>query len=532
MSLKHDETNVFKIPHGRMMQLVNTCNSKLIHTDFANNDALFVLLTNLQGYFNEFKSHEEIENEFIMKKLKSKLKSMSIHNSAVCNCHTEDEFTPLFNLVDLGYLHVNKTKTPSQKINFGIKLREAINQFAKNFVPHMKEEEDVFQPLLMKYFDEKELIEMKILVLKSHLKQRKAQGASFESSNNTNSDSTSTSSINDMPNEILLKCFSYLNNSDLLKGAQVSSRWNELVYNTKSNWLDLDFSTWINQNNFKSSYDEDNIEFEKRTFGFKDIEYIDDSDEEYENESEIQEQEVKLFHFWIKKLLPRIGPNLKSLKITNCKSLNNNLARRILQLCSNLKSIDLSYTNIGDNSFRGVKLNKLEELNCEGCDKLSDKAFKYLFQDHYIKKTLNINSQTNIITKSHYNSVIKSSSIEEICSSTDIKDNTYNNTSTDNIPSPSTSLKSINLSGCYSVTDNGLEYIALIYDLKKLEYLNLSGCLNVSSTGMHLIVEEANELDGENLYYCDNIDDGPLQHTANGCANLECPKKYCCRNGL
>ena len=144
MTPKHDETNVFKIPHGRMMQLVNTCNNKLFVTDFANSDALIRLLTNLQGVFKEFRKHEEIENEFIMKKLKSKLKALAIHNSAVCNCHTEDEFTPLLDLVDKGYLHVNKTKTNSEKINFGIKLRKALNQFTKRFVPHMKEEEEVY----------------------------------------------------------------------------------------------------------------------------------------------------------------------------------------------------------------------------------------------------------------------------------------------------------------------------------------------------------------------------------------------------
>ena len=43
-------------------------------TDFANNDALFELLNNLDNVFKEFKSHEEIENEHIMLKLKQKLK--------------------------------------------------------------------------------------------------------------------------------------------------------------------------------------------------------------------------------------------------------------------------------------------------------------------------------------------------------------------------------------------------------------------------------------------------------------------------
>lgn len=43
-------------------------------TDFSSNDALFVLLSKLQNIFREFKNHEEIENEFIMGRLKSKLK--------------------------------------------------------------------------------------------------------------------------------------------------------------------------------------------------------------------------------------------------------------------------------------------------------------------------------------------------------------------------------------------------------------------------------------------------------------------------
>lgn len=43
-------------------------------TDFANNDELIVLLGNLQNIFREFKNHEEIENEFIMGRLNSKLK--------------------------------------------------------------------------------------------------------------------------------------------------------------------------------------------------------------------------------------------------------------------------------------------------------------------------------------------------------------------------------------------------------------------------------------------------------------------------
>lgn len=525
MTPKFDETNVFKIPHGRMKQLVNTCNNKLIVTDFANNDQLFKLLTSLQGVFNEFKSHEEIENKFIMTKLKSKLKALAIHNSAVCNCHTKDEFTPLLDLVDTGYLHVNKTKTTSERISFGVKLRKEINQFTRRFVPHMEEEEEIFQPLLMKYFSEQELVEMKIIVIKSHMQQRKAPNSSREFNNHdlkSDDNDDSKSHIDDLPSEIFLKIFSNLNNSDLLKVAQVSRRWNDMVYD-KSNWNSLDISNWITR---KENFDIDSLN--EPSFGFKDIEYLDDSDEEFEEESQIQEDQIKLLQFWIKKLLPRVGTQITELDISYCKSLSNNLARRILQFCPNLKTLNLSYTNIGDNSFRGVKLNYLEHFNCEGCENLSDKAFKYLLESKKnAQQRANCSKKPNSkdeLEQSHCRSCVDNkNSIEEIH-----KPN--NSNERQEMHQPGTSLKYINLSGCWSITDSGLELIASKFNLKNLNYLNLSGCLNISSEGMTVFITESDGLNGENVYYCDNIDDGPLRDTANGCANLE-SNKFCCRSG-
>jgi hypothetical protein len=45
--------------------------------------------------------------------------------------------------VDMGYLHVDKTKTTSERLHFGVKFRKALNEFTKKFLPHMKEEEEV-----------------------------------------------------------------------------------------------------------------------------------------------------------------------------------------------------------------------------------------------------------------------------------------------------------------------------------------------------------------------------------------------------
>lgn len=62
---------------------------------------------------------------------------------------------------------------------------------------------------------------------------------------------------------------------------------------------------------------------------------------------------MMILTYWAKTLLPKFGKHINELDVSSCKTLNNNVARRILQLCLNLKKIDLSYTKISANSFRG-----------------------------------------------------------------------------------------------------------------------------------------------------------------------------------
>ncbi len=215
----------------------------------------------MHNVFKEFKSHEDIENEHIMKQLKLKLKAMEIYNSAVCNCHKDDEFTPLMKLVETGYLFINKSKTTSERINYGITLRKALNKFTNIFIPHMKEEEEIFQPLLLKYFSLGELSEMKNIVIKLHIQQRKRfVGTKLENNKNVLIKTTisaiekplhlsiaannqQVNSINDFPNEIMLKIFANLSFRDKFKCSQVSRKWNCLIYD-KLNWKELNFDDW------------------------------------------------------------------------------------------------------------------------------------------------------------------------------------------------------------------------------------------------------------------------------------------------
>lgn len=191
---------------------------------------------------------------------------MAIYNSAVCNCHSNDEFTPLINLVERGYMFINKAISTSERITFGVRLRRALKQFTNKFIPHMKEEEEVFQPLLMEYFTPDELAEMKKVVIKLHLQSRKGTVATQDHSHQYRvvinqptsplpaytathpideclDDDDQARSFNHLPSEIMLKIFSHLSVVERVRIARVCKRWNSLVYD-RSNWKELKFSDW------------------------------------------------------------------------------------------------------------------------------------------------------------------------------------------------------------------------------------------------------------------------------------------------
>ena len=101
-------------------------------------------------------------------------------------------------------------------------------------------------------------------------------------------------------------------------------------------------------------------------------------------------------------------------------------------------------------------MNYLEHFNCEGCENLSDKAFKYLLESKKnAQQRANCSKKPNSkdeLEQSHCRSCVDNkNSIEEIH-----KPN--NSNERQEMHQPGTSLKYINLSGCWSITDSGLEY--------------------------------------------------------------------------
>ena len=56
-------------------------------TNFSSIMDMKQLLESLYQTFTEFKTHEQIENKLIVKKLSFKMHSLAVNTTAVCNCH-------------------------------------------------------------------------------------------------------------------------------------------------------------------------------------------------------------------------------------------------------------------------------------------------------------------------------------------------------------------------------------------------------------------------------------------------------------
>ena len=109
----------------------------------------------------------------------------------------------------------------------------------------------------MEYFTQQELAELKTLVIKLHMQQRKNNTNSQEMHRKEHTDDNTIlldksqdliqPSLHQLPDEILLKIFSNMSFGEKFKAAKVCKRWNSLIYD-KSNWIKLSFSDWKTSN--------------------------------------------------------------------------------------------------------------------------------------------------------------------------------------------------------------------------------------------------------------------------------------------
>ncbi|XP_021933210.1 F-box/LRR-repeat protein 5-like isoform X2 [Zootermopsis nevadensis] len=61
-----------------------------------------------------------------------------------------------------------RSRSSEDSMAFGMRLQQALNDFTSTFLPHMEQEEEIFQPLLVKHFEYSELQSIQQLVIVKH----------------------------------------------------------------------------------------------------------------------------------------------------------------------------------------------------------------------------------------------------------------------------------------------------------------------------------------------------------------------------
>uniref|UniRef100_A0A1B0BYH0 F-box domain-containing protein n=1 Tax=Glossina palpalis gambiensis TaxID=67801 RepID=A0A1B0BYH0_9MUSC len=190
-------------------------------------------------------------------------------------------------------------------------------------------------------------------------------------------------------------------------------------------------------------------------------------------------------------------PNLKILDLSLCKQITDTSLGRIAQHLKNLQTLDLGgCCNITNTGLLLIAwgLKKLKHLNLRSCC-ISDQGIGHL---------AGLNKAT-----AEGNLELEFLGLQDC--------NRLSDEALGHIAQGLTSLKSINLSFCLSITDSGLKHLAR---MPKLEQLNLNSCDNISDIGMAYLTESGSNLNSLDVSFCVKISDQALTHIAQGLYQL------------
>ncbi|KAE8629190.1 hypothetical protein XENTR_v10000390 [Xenopus tropicalis] len=398
-----DEVDLFTGPHWRMKQLVGRYCEKLSNTNFSSNTDFLALLQSLYETFKEFKMHEQIENEYIIGLLQQR-------SQTVFNVHSDNKLSEMLVLFEKGMKNV---KNEYEQLNYAQQLKERLEAFTSDFLPHMKEEEEVFQPMLMEYFTYDELKDIKKKVIAQHCSQKDTaellRGFSLwnkaeelqkvfkysvdEKIERDSKNRKSSASICNLPPEVMLNIFSYLNPQDLCRCSQVNTKWAQLA-RTGSLWRHLYPVLWARGDwysgpptHLDNEPDEDWIsrrKDESRAYQEWDEDAdIDESEETGEDDPSISvaQREKELLNSLVHYILPYIGHSVKTLVLAYSSATSNKVIRQILEYCPNMEHLDLTQTDISDSAFNGWcfgACQTLRHIDLSGCEKITDSALEKL----------------------------------------------------------------------------------------------------------------------------------------------------------
>ncbi|XP_061682297.1 F-box/LRR-repeat protein 5 [Syngnathoides biaculeatus] len=409
-----DEVDVFTGPHWRMKQLVGLYSEKLSETNFSNISDFRSFLNSLLATFKEFKMHEQIENECIIGLLEQRC-------CTVYNMHSDNKLSDMLLLLEKG---LHSVKSECEQLNYAQQLKERLEAFTRDFLPHMKEEEEVFQPMLMQHFTYEELKAIKKQVMAQHRSQQARDCAAaadvdvlkgfglwsraeelqkaFKYADHEKThyeaehDGTRSAHISQLPAEIVLRLFGYLSPPDLCRCSQVCASWSELA-KTGSLWRHLYPVRWARGDYYNGppgDLDQEpddgwlkSRQNEVRAYQEWDEDADVDESDDCGNDGDASaigaaRREKRILNGIVQNLLPVVGPAVKSLVLAYGTTVSSKMVRQILSLCRNLAHVDLTQTDVTDYAFDSWSFvgacSSLEHLDLSGCEQLTDQSLKRL----------------------------------------------------------------------------------------------------------------------------------------------------------
>ncbi|KAK7496136.1 hypothetical protein BaRGS_00012546 [Batillaria attramentaria] len=195
---------------------------------------------------------------------------------------------------------------------------------------------------------------------------------------------------------------------------------------------------------------------------------------------------------------PQDLPTLTVLNLSLCKQVTDLGLGRIAQHLKNLEVLELggcsNVTNTGV-LFIAVGLRKLKSLNLRSCRLVSDQGIGYLAGQHPQTKCGNPG--------------LEHLGLQDCQKLTD--------QALKHVSVGLSTLKTINLSFCSSVTDTGIKFLS---KMTTLQELNLRSCDNISDIGLGYLSEGGARLIALDVSFCDKVGDQGLVFLSQGLFSL------------
>lgn len=207
-------------------------------------------------------------------------------------------------------------------------------------------------------------------------------------------------------------------------------------------------------------------------------------------------------------------PKLERLTLVNCSQLSHLPISRVLELCSRLQSIDMTgVQDIQDDIIYALALNckRLQGLYAPGCGNISEAAVITLLKSCPMLKRIKFNNSENITD-------LAIAAMYENCKSL-VEIDLHNCPKvTDRylkgIFLELTQLREFRVSNAAGITDNLFDLIPYDHHLDKLRIIDVTGCNAITDGFVENLVRCSPRLRNVVLSKCMQITDGSLRHLA------------------